>query len=266
MARTNQTRKRSRPLSFGGTKPAKRRFTRKRRATRSKNFTSQKGSGSGLTFRSKKTTRSKYKRMLWDSTSMKEHYRSCVCAADTFLTPATTTAMTVISQASLRFVANPFYTAAGGAISPDSAQALPLFTGDVIIRGGMIGLRLTNTFDSAAPANNTLQGVVFLVRTTKNYTPAALPATIPVGWDPTLVQDFNTKIGRIVYRKSFLLRDTDSANIEYRLRLRKVDVGDYVNEFNELIWIVIGGNVDVSTARVMNVQYYYNLSFSADAV
>jgi len=265
MARGTHTRKRSRPSSSSKGRTFKRRRTA-RRGKRSTNFTSQSGIGGGLRFKARRTSRSAYKKHLWDSTLFKEHWRSNFAANTTMTTPASVVLQGVVSQASLRFLANPFWTAAGGTISPDSTMPIPNFIGDVIIRGGMIGLRLTNTFDTTDSFRNTLSGTVYLVRTSKNYQPAGIPSSVPIGWDPSLVADFDTLIGKIVYKKTFLLHDADSANIEYRLRTRKVDVGDYQAEFNELVWIIVGGNVDVSSARGFAISYYYNLSFAADAL
>jgi len=174
--------------------------------------------------------------------------------------------MTSLILPAMRFAATPFYTAAGGAINPDAAQALPIFTGDVTLRGGMIGCRIANTFDATDSARTTIQGTVYLIKTTKNFDPALVLTPLPVGWDPTIVQDFNTFIGRILYRKTFLLRDADSAVIEYRLKCQKIDVGDYVADFSSYAWLVLAGNVDTAAARSFAVTLFYNLSFCADAV
>lgn len=265
MARGMQTRKRSRPVSFAGSKPAKRRRFARKRGRKATNFTSQSGAGGGLNYKSKKLSRRRWNNMLWNTTLMKEHYRSNAAAQTTVNSPASITSMTVSQQSALRFLGNQFYVATGGAIAPDATDPLPLFTGDIIIRGGKMGIRITNTFDTTATTQNSMQGVVMLVKTTKNYQPAGLPATVPVGWDTSLFPDFNTIIGKVVYRKTFLLRDADSANIEYRLKITKLDEGDYLNDFNTYMWYVFVGNVDVASARSMNITYYYNLSFAADA-
>lgn len=204
--------------------------------------------------------------MIWNSTLQREHYRSNLAVSTSINTPATINTMTLNIQEALRSAGNQFYVAAGGAIAPDAAQALPTFTGDVVIRGGKIGIRVANTFDTADASRSTINGTVFLVRTSLNFTSGSFPATTQVGWDPTLIQDFRTLIGRIVYRKNFLLRDAETADIEYRLKCEKMDVGDYVNTRNTYLWVVLAGNVDVAAARSFAITTYWNLSFSADAV
>jgi len=265
MARGIHTRKRSRPSSSSKGRTFKRRRTA-RRGKRSTNFTSQSGIGGGLQFKARRTSRSAYKKHLWDSTLFKEHYRTNSAFATTIATPASQNSMTVLGLEAMRFATNPFYTAAGGAIAPDSAQALPTFTGNPIIRGGMIGMRIANTVDTAVGSTNSLQGTVFLLRTTKNWVPAAITTPVSLGWDPTLVQDFDTVVGKIVYKKHFLLKDTDVATIEYRLKTTKIDVGDYVNTRNTFVWLVLAGNVDNTISHSFAITQYYNMSFAADAV
>lgn len=237
-----------------------------RRGRRSNAFTSQSGSGGGIRFRSKKTSRRVYNRMLWNSSLLRTHYRSNSANVFSVNTPATANNMTVVAQDALSVGGGAFWTAGGGAISPDASNALPTFTGDILLRGGMIGLRLANTFDTTDALRNTLQGTVMLIRTTKGFAPASMPSTVNVGWDPTFVQDFNTKIGRIVYKRDFLLRDADTTQVQYRLKIRKLDQADYFSRLNELIWVIVVGTVDINSVRGFTYSPYYNVSFTADGV
>lgn len=242
----------------------RRRITRRGKGKKSINFTSASGAGQTIGFRARKINPSRWRRLLWDASSMSTHYRSSAAATTSVNTPASQSSMTLGTQEAMRFLGAQFYTAGGGAIPPDSTDPIPAFTGRFIIRGGKIGIRLTNTFDTLVASQNSLQGTVFLIKTSNNFQPAGLPATVPVGWDPTVFTDFNTIIGRIVYRKTFLLRDADSANIEYRLKVSKLDEADYLNVLNQYVWMVLVGNVDISAARSFAITYYYNLSFTAD--
>lgn len=268
MVRSRHTRLASRSVlgkrrrtGFAARPYKRRRFNGKR----STNFTSQSAIGGGIRFRSRKLSRSAWRRMLWNNTLQKDHYRSITAASTTFNTPATSVTLTVNAIAALR-MSGSFYLAPGGAISPDGVQPLPTFTGKVVIRGGTLGCRLVNQFDSVAAQQNTLHGYVYLVKTSKAYISANIPATIPVGWDPSYIQDFSTYIGRIVYRKQFLLRDAESALVEYRLKCHSIDIDDYVNNKNTYVWIIACGNLDGTSPRACYATYYYNLSFSADAV
>lgn len=244
-------------------------FSKKRRVTRRgrKNtaFTSQSGTGGGLRFKSKRTSRSAYKKHLWNSTLYKDHYRSTKALSSSINTNTNTNDLVVLAEAAYLFGITPFYLAAGGAVTNDSAVLLPSFNGDITVRGGMIGLRLANTLDTVAANTGSIQGTVFLIKTTKNWTAASIPASGQVGWDPTLIADFDTKVGKILYRRNFLLRDADTAVVEYRLPVHKVDQGDVVALFNTYVWLVLAGNVDSTLTKNVNVTKYWNLSFAGDA-
>lgn len=264
MARHIQTRKRSRQ-SF-----TKKRTFKRRRATRrgrkSNAFTSQSGSGGAVNYKARRTSRRAYRKHLWDSTLFKEHYRSVGAVGTVLNTPPSINGMAVLAEKAIDNSVTSFWLTAGGAIAPDAAQTLPSFTGDFVIRGGKIGLRIANTLDSVATAATTIQGTVLLIRTTKNFTPAAITTPQPVGWDTSLIPDFDTTVGKILYRKNFLLKDSDTALIEYRIRLEKLDVGDFQAIRNTYLWVILAGNVDNSSAHGLTVTKYFNLSFSGDAV
>jgi len=105
-----------------------------------------------------------------------------------------------------------------------------------------------------------------LIRTSRQFTAASVPTSVSVGWDPTYIQDFATKIGKIVYKKNFLLRDADIVNMEYRLKIRSIDQTDYFADQNQYVWMVLGGNVDINVARTMSATFYYNISFTGQTV
>jgi len=264
MARGIHTRKRSR----AGTSKSRRTFKKRRttrRSRRSNAFTSQSGTGGSLNYKGKKTSRSAYKKHLWDSTLFKEHYRSLGSVVTSFNTPATVSSMAILAEKAIdNGSGSSFWGAAGGAIAPDVTFSLPAFTGDIIIRGGKMGLRIANVLDTALNAE-TLQGTVLLVRTTKNWTPGAITTPQPLGWDTSLVPDFDTRVGKIVYRKNFLLTDAQTALVEYRIPLQKIDANDFQLTYNTFVWIIMAGNVSNATADTLTVTKYFNLSFSADA-
>lgn len=244
----------------------KRRTTRRGRGRKSVAFTSQSGSGGAVNYKARKTSRRAYKRHLWNSTLFKEHYRSIGAVGTTLNTPASLVQVAVLVEKAIENGISFFWAATGGAIAPDSSQTLPPFTGDVIIRGGKIGLRLANTLDTVASAATTIQGTAILIRTSKAFSAAAITTPQSLGWDTTLVPDFDTTVGRILYRKNFLLKDSETALIEYRLKLEKVDVGDFNANRNVYMWVILAGNTDNSAAYGLAVSKYFNLSFSADAV
>lgn len=245
----------------------KRKFSRRPRGRKSNAFTSQSGSGGAVNYKAKKTSRRAYRKHLWDSTLFKEHYRSLGSVSTTLNTPATFNTMSILAEKAIdNGTSTNFWLSTGGALAPDPLQALPAFSGDITIRGGKIGLRIANTLDSVASAATTMHGTVMLVRTTKNFSSGAITTPQLVGWDTSLIPNFDTSVGRVVYRKNFLLKDSDTALIEYRIKLQKIDVGDFNATFNTYLWVLMVGNVDNASAHGMTVTKFFNLSFAADAI
>lgn len=257
------------PVSRSNRPFKKRRFNRRRRRSSKKsiNFTSQSGFGSGLGFSRRRTGIKKFKRLLWDSSTAQTHYRSNFA----FTTPVNTTAvvssMSVTVIASRRFNNQNFWTTAGGAINPDGGT-IPTFVtnGDFTIRGGMYGIRFCNAPDLTDTDKDAIQIICYLVRTTKNWNSSSMPSSVPIGWDPSLVQDFQTNIGKVVYKKEFLLEDTNVSVIEKRMPLSKIDITEYSNSQSEYVWVILAGISSGITAKGVTIVTYYNMSFVGDSV
>jgi len=263
------TRKRSRPSS-GPFMTKRRRIMKRRRVRKSTNWTSQSGRGGGLGFARRRTSRRAFRRILWNATTPQNHFRSNGVATVNILTPAgagTTGTMTVSVFASRRPASSNFYTAAGGAINPDGG-VIPTFltNADITIRGGIYGLRLCNAPDLSDADKDPVSCIVYAIRTTKNWNASNVPATVNVGWDPTLTQDFQTNIGKVIFKKVFLITDAEVINIERRMAIQKIDQTEYTNSQSEIIWMVLAGNTSSVTSKVVLGTMYHNLSFVADAV
>jgi hypothetical protein len=260
------TRKRSRP-STGPFVTKRRRIMKRRRTRKTTNWTSQRGSGSGISFSKKRTSRRQFKRLLWNSSVAQTHYRSNFAFTTAISTAGIPSTMTVTVIASRRFNNQNFWTTAGGAINPDGGT-IPTFAtnSDFTIRGGIFGIRMTNSPDVLDSDKDSIQIIAYLVRTTKNWNSSNLPASVPVGFDPTLVQDFQTNIGKVVYKKEFLLEDTGVSVIERRMGLSKIDITEYQNSQSEFVWIILSGINSGVTVKGVTIVTYYNLSFVGDAV
>lgn len=242
-------------------------FKRRRitRSSRSNNFTSQRGSGSGLRFRSRRIGRRTWNRLLWRSTLQAEHYRANSAESGTITSPANVELISIGVLRARYFDSAGFWTTTGGAINPEGG-AIPAFSnGDIVIRGGVMGLRLCNQLGTAT-TSETLYGCVYLCRTNNNFNIGGVPASASVGWEPSLVPDFKVNIGRIVYSKKFLLRDTETANVEYRMPIQKIDQSEFIAAYNDYVWVLCVGNTDNAGARVLTWTTYFNLSFVGDAV
>lgn len=265
--RGTHTRKRSRPLG-GYARPSKRRRIRKRRGSRKTiNFTGNSSRGSGISFAKKRTSKRQFNRLLWNASVAQTHYRSNFAFTTAISTAGIPSTMTVTVIASRRFNNQNFWTTAGGAINPDGGT-IPTFAtnSDFTIRGGMYGLRMTNSPDLLDSDKDSIQLIVYLVKTTKNWNSSNLPASVPVGFDPTLVQDFQTNIGKVVYKKEFLLEDTNVSVIEKRMGLSKIDITEYQNSQSEFVWIILAGINSGVTVKAVTCVSYYNMSFVGDVV
>jgi len=243
----------------------KRRYGRK--SNKSVNWTSKSGRGSGVSFSRKRTSMRKFKNLLWNSSVAQTHYRSNFAFTSAINTTAIPSTMQVTVIASRRFNNQNFWTTAGGAINPDGGT-IPTFAtnSDFTVRGGLYGIRFCNNPDLLDSDKDPIQIIVFLVRTTKNWNSTNLPASVPVGFDPTLVQDFQTNIGKVVYKKEFLLEESSVSVIEKRMSLSKIDITEYQSSQSEFVWIILAGITSGVTTKAVTAVTYYNLSFVGDAV
>jgi len=260
MARYLQKRKRS---SYGGKKRNfKRRRTNRSRGSRVSSTTSKAGKFATIgAFKSRKLSRRKYNHALWNSTMFMPHYRSIASGVSVINTNASAGLCTCSLVGGLSVGSQPFYLLAGGAQALDTGVAVPTFNGDITIRGGTMGIQLANDVADATSQNIT----VFLVRTGKEYDVAGFPTNVNIGWDPTIVPDFSTNVGKIIMRKEVILENVSSAMVSYRIPIQKIDRVAYLANKNMYVWIIIA-NSPSGTAATFTVVNYFNLSFVGDAV
>lgn len=200
--------------------------------------------------------------MLWNSTLQKTHYRSLLSATGTLLTPLNSAQISITTVGALPVNSGaPFWGVAGGAQPETTGIAVPNFDGKIILRGGMIGIRMSNQVASASP----VQATVFLVRPV-NDAVFITGVNRDYGWDPSIEPDFNTTVGRIIYKRSFLLENSNVCETRYRVKLSTYDPGTFTDQLGQLRWMVTLGNTENATAEGVTVTRFHNLSFSADAV
>jgi len=239
----------------------KRRRTFKRKSGRSVNQTSKATHGSSLTFRSRKLSRRRFKKLLWNDTILSTHWRSLFAASTTIVTQTNSTTLTIATINPMRPSGVAFWTGAGGLRSTDIGVTPPLFSGDITVRGGMWGMNFRNT-SSTLPVSMKL----YLGRTIGNPT-YSLPASSTTGWDPSIEPDLTKLYGKSYYSTIIQLEPGETWKIERRIGIMKI---------NQYDWQSIGGlspfvlytaaNVGHSTATTINVDTYFNLSFAADAI
>lgn len=145
----------------------------------------------------------------------------------------------------------------------DASVSVPLFRGDVTLRGGRAGLSLS----LSSTAVDTVDVTIYLVFTNDNPDLTRLSTPQSLGWDPEVTADFATRTGKVLLRRHALLTSLNtSMMMEHRLRIRKVDEVRHSTGGKQFIWVVHAVNLTSATAVVLQGNAFSNLSFSADAI
>lgn len=270
MARTLQTRKRSRGVVL--MRPAKRgRFVRRRRRfsgrSRLRGLTTRASGPSSIgRFRTRRTSRRAFRKFLWTSTLHKTHWRAVGTAVS-----ASVGTGNDLTQASLTRVipGNAFWTAAGGARPVDTGGVVPTFIGDIILRGGVSTLSVSNTPELLGPGADPVRVVIFTVWTNKDPAALVFPTVESITWDPSVLPDFS-RFGRVLNRREAILKgDGEVVEVFFRHRVQKIDQNVYNNGGNRLNWFVLVGQTTnteaVPVEETVRIQNSINYSFAADA-
>lgn len=244
---------------YGGRMPmTKRRKTYHKRYRKTRRYagnTSKSGFGASFNFKSKRLSRRRWNSALWNSTLQKQHVRSVFAVTSAILTQADPSASTVQF---VRAVQN-FWLATNGAQSYDPALPIGLFDGDLVIRGGVMGIRFTNDPADVSPVTIKL----YLVRVGDEFDPANIPTSVSLGWDPSVIPNFGTNVGKVVMERSFLIENSNNAEVKYRLPIQKVDSSVITAGKNQYYWFIMANSANGIPVQVTH-QRYYNLSFVGD--
>lgn len=245
----------------------RRKVTRRRRFTRNGRTTTSRASGATSvgTFKTKKTSLRSYRNRLWMNTLDKTHYRSVFDATSAMTTPNTLTTATLTLFNAL---STPFWTVGGGAQVVDLAIAVPGFSGDIILRGGISRLSISNRPQATTAAMDCCRVTIYAVWTTANTaTFPAFPATPSTMWDPSLVPDFE-RYGKVMFKREALLKgDGEAVQVYFKYKPQKIDQAIFSAGGQRLVWMVLVSqltNPD-ATAEDLDVVNSQNISFSADA-
>lgn len=223
-----------------------------------------------------------WRRVIFRDTQAKAHYRSLGSGNQLVVTPALGTpnvsgvymfpAMQIINAA-----LSPFHAAGSVFWQRPQVQELdylvtpPDFAGDVVLRGGICRLLV-----GAYPDNVSIRVKAYAVWTkdTPDITlySAYNNTSRQVEFDPSLIPDFTTKFGKILYSKQAMVPVGEQFEIVHRLKPQKIDQNVYVGSAaepagNQLWWLLIVAPLDSNAlANNLTVVNSYNVSFSADAV
>lgn len=236
----------------------RRKFTRRSRVPRSVGSTRWTGGVSDMgAFRSKKITRRRWKKLLWDSTLQSEHFRSIGARSATQTTPASlVTASTGLIAADDNNVAPPYQTL-GGLVDFPVAN----MNKNIVLRGGQYRITITNDAAVTTP----MQVMIWGLRSGDGFASATFPATVPVGWDPTTIPNFKVIFGTIITKRSFILGNQDTVSLTMRDSIRKVDTTEWVAGNRRHYWLIYSANLETAAAQTLTIVDSFNVSFCGDS-
>jgi len=258
MARTHQTRKPSAPA-----RKVIRRRRRNRRRAKTSSFTSQSGVANSFGFRSKRLSTKRYRNMLWNSSILRTKIRTNSAFTQSQASAANSAQYTVGIYDAFGNTASPFWTASGGAVAPDFGVAIPTFNGNIVVRGGVLGIRVTNQSADTQPQ----EVRITLIRTgdRQGVAPPAI-ANQTVGFDITQLSDFKQFYGTPLVNKTVLLNNDNVAEVKFRLKVHSVDQFQYSQLTKRFYWVVAVGSTGSAAASSATITQYWNASFVGDAV
>jgi len=244
---------------------SRRRFAR----GRNKTWTSQSATGNQYNYRSRKLRPRAWRRKLWNDTLAKTHYRSSGNGAGTLATQTTIGSATV-SIFFPTFIGTPgpttaFWTTTGGLVTPDTGETAPTFgPGDIVIRGGRIGITIT----CPDAVTEEIGVTIWVVRLTNDPNVGAIGATLPYGSMIDINPDFAYRVGKVLYNKQAILSGAyPSFTLEHRMRVEKIDKEIFGTELgHQVAFIVAIANLQTTDARTLSTIAYHDLSFTADAI
>lgn len=211
-------------------------------------------------FRSRRFNGARFRRQLIMDTRAMSHYRSYGQVPGTINSAAITQSMELSNISLLTNGVAGFWFAAGGAQPIDTGITLPLFKGDITLRGGKW------TFSAINNSTKILKVFAWYYWSIKRPDFTILPAGPLASYDPTITADFANSIGKVLKSEVYILKPGEGFNWERRLRPMKVDEVMYNNSGN-LPHLLIGvQNLTDNTINGIAAQTGFNLSFSADAI
>lgn len=245
------------------------RFTRRRRTARGRTTTSRASAAVSVgTFRARKTSTRRWRNMLWQDTIAKQHYRSLDDVSTPLSTPNTITDANFIQVSALP---NNFWTAGGGAVSPDPAILLPAFTGDITLRGGIARIAVANRVNPVDTApSDPVRVTIFAIWSGPNTSGFTFPVNpVPIMWEPSTIPDFS-RYGRVQFKRETILKgDGEAVQCYFKFKPQKIDQSQFNLGGRKLVWFVLASQMTntegTPTAENLDVVTSHNISFSADA-
>jgi len=243
---------------------AKKRKTFKRRMRRGgkaiADYTSLNTKGTIIGFRGRKTSRRAFKKHLWYLTLFKPHYRSIFTVGSDISMPTNDVAVTIFGLNMYKLTTDPFWVVAGGLLAIDTGITPPLFSGDIILRGGVYTVTFANL------SSNDIKLRLWVTKSVPDPAFTLVPSSASLSWDPSCSPDFNSQVGKVYDNRTVTIEGGNSYSFSKRFNVQKIDQVTYTLEGNSPIIYAAACNMGNSTANTLRVVKSYNLSFSADSI
>jgi len=154
-----------------------------------------------------------------------------------------------------------FYTNAGGALPLDGTTGVPVFDGDIVVRGGKMMLSLTNqSTDDAVLVK------IWILWSVKNPNFTNFPTTLQVGDTPDVDNEFRALYGRMYPVRQMMLEPLTSIQVEKRIPIMKIDRAVWSIDGGHPYWIIFIANLKDTTSAAVTQISSFNLSFVGDAL
>jgi len=264
--------KRKRSSTFPKWGAKRRRTVRSRRSrfprrSRNQTWTIQTAKGLGQQYRTRRMKPRTWRAILWRDTMAKQHFRS-IGNGGVNITTDTTAGQGLVQALYPTFVGNPgpttaFWTTTGGLVTPDTgASAITFGAGDMVIRGGRVGL--TITVPDAVTDEICIN--IWVVKLTKRPDSGLLPTTWIYGSNLDYAPEFNQQYGKILYSKRAIVNNSYPAfTLEHRLKVQKIDQEIWGTDLgDQIIFLVSAANMQDTTQNTLIAQVYHDMSFVAD--
>jgi len=226
-------------------------------------YTSQSGRTGSVFFKKKRFNKRVYKRRLWNSTVDKQHYRSSGGLVQAVSSPGSAQSKHWERLGSIyNGTTGQFWTTNGGAVSHVSGGTVPTFDGDIVIRGGEIGVNILNVGDVSVTVE------VYLMFSVSNPTFVTIgngSGDSNIGFEPTMIPEFRQTNGKVLMKKEFLLQPDQTGIVTRKLFVQKVDKDNFIAGASQYQWLVNCRNLQNDSVAVVNVARMYNLTFTGDA-
>jgi len=224
-------------------------------------------------FRSRKTSARTYRRRIYHNTQFDTHWRSVFDNGATVTTPNDITNSTVTFVNGLPNTAGlEFWTTARGTVPVDAGATVPTFGRNITLRGGISYIRIGNpTPDVQAGGSESIKVTVWCIWTPKTPVLIGFPTQVPQSWDPSTVADFDKNVGRIMFKRDFILGPNNSVEeLAFRYRPKRIDRAVFNVGGSQMMWMVAVGQLTATegtpAAETITIVTGHNVSFAADEV